>query len=440
MAKNDTPKSVRCSFCGKAQENVRKIVAGPGVYICDECVDLCTSIIEAELYEDEKEGYTLNDLNDIPSPKEIKKVLDDYVIGQDEAKKTLAVAVYNHYKRIAHEENAKQDDIEIQKSNILLLGPTGCGKTLLARTLAKILNVPFAIADATTLTEAGYVGEDVENILLKLIQAADGDIEKAEKGIIYIDEIDKITRKSENPSITRDVSGEGVQQSLLKIIEGTIASVPPQGGRKHPNQELIQINTENILIICGGAFEGLENIIKDRTGKKSIGFGSKIESKKEISKYEIFQELLPQDLLKFGLIPEFIGRLPIVATLKDLDKKALIQILVEPKNSLVKQYQKLFEIDGVELIFEEEALEAIVDRAIERKTGARGLRSIIEEIMRDIMFEIPSNPEIEKCIITKSTVLDNSGPKTIIGESNKSQKQATKKKRIIPSGNEKETA
>lgn len=295
MAKNDTPKSVRCSFCGKAQENVKKIVAGPGVYICDECVELCNSIIETEIFEDEKAGYTLNELSDIPSPKEIKAILDDYVVGQEEAKKTLSVAVYNHYKRVAHEEKASKEDVEIQKSNILLLGPTGCGKTLLARTLARILNVPFAIADATTLTEAGYVGEDVENILLKLIQAAEGDIQKAEKGIIYIDEIDKITRKSENPSITRDVSGEGVQQALLKIIEGTVASVPPQGGRKHPNQELIQINTENILIICGGAFEGLEDIIKNRTGEKAIGFGSQIKSKKEIKQYEIFQELLPQD-------------------------------------------------------------------------------------------------------------------------------------------------
>ncbi len=419
MAKSDTPKGVKCSFCGKTQDSVRKIVAGPGVYICNECVELCNEIIESEYYDNDNDTYTLAGLEKIPSPKEIKEILDQYVIGQDEAKKTLSVAVYNHYKRIANEEEMEakheknEDDVEIQKSNILLLGPTGCGKTLLASTLAKILNVPFAIADATTLTEAGYVGEDVENILLKLIQAADGDIEKAEKGIIYIDEIDKITRKSENPSITRDVSGEGVQQALLKIVEGTIASVPPQGGRKHPQQELLQIDTSNILFICGGAFEGLENIIKDRMGKKSMGFGAEIQSKKDIDRYKVFEQILPQDLLKFGMIPEFIGRLPIIASLKELDKEALIKITTEPKNALVKQYKKLLQMDDVELIFEPEALDAIVDKAIERKTGARGLRSIIEEIMRDIMFDIPSNEKIEKCIITKDTVLNNTGPRII---------------------------
>jgi len=425
MAKIDTPKGVKCSFCGKTQESVKKIIAGPGVYICNECIGLCNEIIETEYYADEEDTYTLAGLDKVPSPREIKEILDQYVIGQDEAKKTLSVAVYNHYKRIANEEES-EDDVEIQKSNVLLLGPTGCGKTLLASTLAKILNVPFAIADATTLTEAGYVGEDVENILLKLIQAADGDIEKAEKGIIYIDEIDKITRKSENPSITRDVSGEGVQQALLKIVEGTIASVPPQGGRKHPQQELLQIDTSNILFICGGAFEGLENIIKDRIGKKSMGFGADIQSKKDIDRYKVFEQILPQDLLKFGMIPEFIGRLPVIATLKELDKEALIQITTEPKNALVKQYKKLLKMDDVELEFEREALEAIVDKAIERKTGARGLRSIIEEIMRDIMFDIPSNEKIEKCIITRSTVIDNAGPQ-IVENPNKVKKLKTER-------------
>ena len=438
MPRSDMPKSVKCSFCGKAQENVKRLVAGPGVYICDECVELCNSIIENEILEDE-ESYVLNELENIPSPKEIKNILDSYVIGQEEAKRTLSVAVYNHYKRIANNKD-KEDDVEIQKSNVLLLGPTGCGKTLLASTLAKILKVPFAIADATTLTEAGYVGEDVENILLKLIQAADGDIEKAEKGIVYIDEIDKITRKSENPSITRDVSGEGVQQALLKIIEGTIASVPPQGGRKHPHQELLQINTENILFICGGAFEGLEKIIKDRTGKKAIGFGTTIQSEKEINKYEIFKELLPQDLLKFGLIPEFIGRLPIIATLRDLDREALVKILVEPKNSLVKQYKKLFEYDNVELEFEKEALESIVDKAIERKTGARGLRSIIEETMTDIMFEIPSNSNIEKCTITKQTVLEKKDPELVINELRDNKQETEKNNKRKSAGQKNKTA
>ena len=386
MAKKSTS-NVKCSFCGKMQDEVERIVAGPGVYICNECIDVCSNIVENDIYEDEDdEKYTINN-ETVPTPKEIKDVLDEYVIGQEEAKKTLSVAVYNHYKRIKSLQNNKnkKDDVEIQKSNILLLGPTGCGKTLLAQTLAKILNVPFAIADATTLTEAGYVGEDVENILLKLIQAADYDIEKAERGIIYIDEIDKISRKSENPSITRDVSGEGVQQALLKIVEGTTASVPPQGGRKHPHQELLQINTENILFICGGAFEGLEKIIEQRTGKKTIGFGAQIQDKTEKNRAEVFKEMLPQDLLKFGLIPEFVGRLPIIATLNELDKQALIDIVTKPKNALVKQYKKLFKLDDVELEFEQDSLEAIVNKAIERKTGARGLRSIIEDIMRDIM-------------------------------------------------------
>ena len=426
--KDDSPKNIKCSFCGKTQEHVDRIVAGPGVYICDECIEVCKNIIDNDSYNEEELGYSINEEAKLLSPREIKDILDKYVIGQEEAKKTLAVAVYNHYKRINNEE--KNNDVEIQKSNVLLLGPTGCGKTLLAQTLAKILNVPFAIADATTLTEAGYVGEDVENILLKLIQAADGDIALAEKGIIYIDEIDKITRKSENPSITRDVRGEGVQQALLKIVEGTTASVPPQGGRKHPHQEFLQINTENILFICGGAFEGLDKIIKDRIGEKSIGFGAKVESSKEIDKYKIYEQILPQDLLKFGLIPEFVGRLPIVTTLRELDKETLIRIVTEPKNALVKQYKKLFEYDNVELEFEKEALELIVDKAIERNTGARGLRSIIEDIMRDIMFDIPSNPNIEKCIITKETVQNGAQPKLIINENKVEEPKKVIKKKI----------
>lgn len=427
MAKKSTS-NVKCSFCGKMQDEVERIVAGPGVYICNECIDVCSNIVENDIYEDEDdEKYTINN-ETVPTPKEIKDVLDEYVIGQEEAKKTLSVAVYNHYKRIKSLQNNKnkKDDVEIQKSNILLLGPTGCGKTLLAQTLAKILNVPFAIADATTLTEAGYVGEDVENILLKLIQAADYDIEKAERGIIYIDEIDKISRKSENPSITRDVSGEGVQQALLKIVEGTTASVPPQGGRKHPHQELLQINTENILFICGGAFEGLEKIIEQRTGKKTIGFGAQIQDKTEKNRAEVFKEMLPQDLLKFGLIPEFVGRLPIIATLNELDKQALIDIVTKPKNALVKQYKKLFQLDDVELEFEQDSLEAIVNKAIERKTGARGLRSIIEDIMRDIMYEIPSNPQIEKCIITKNTVEGIDKPIIVLKNEEKNEKAKTK--------------
>ena len=416
MAGKKTEDIVRCSFCNKTQSQVRKMIAGPsGTYICDDCVAICTEIIEEEL--DFNDRAALDDIN-LLTPEEMKAFLDEYVIGQDEAKKVLSVAVYNHYKRILAEQDL---GVELQKSNILMLGPTGCGKTLLAQTLAKVLNVPFAIADATALTEAGYVGEDVENILLKVIQAADGDIERAAHGIIYIDALDKITRKSENPSITRDVSGEGVQQALLKIIEGTVASVPPQGGRRHPHQELIQIDTTNILFICGGAFEGIDKIIETRIDRKSIGFNAEIASKHEYDMDVLLQEALPQDLVKFGLIPELVGRLPVTVSLDLLDKDALIRILTEPKSAIVKQYQKLLELDGVKLEFDKDALLEIAETTLKRKTGARGLRAIMENIMMDTMFTVPSDKTIKECRITKEAVLGLEEPKyTRDGEDRKS--------------------